>query len=121
MSVTNCHLDECIYATPHVNTAVASSRLDLHNNVHMNENTCSSKPSHQRWESLKFCKYKQSLKIPQRYQNLKNSVKCISYTDEDLDDAILKGHADILNFTGMLLLFMMKQLSVIPVSLVCEV
>ena len=38
--------------------------------------------------------------------------------DEDLGDSILKGHADIVNISEQELLSMIKQLAVIPVSVV---
>ena len=40
----NCPLDNCTYATPDVDDALAASLLNLHNNVYINANASSSKP-----------------------------------------------------------------------------
>ena len=53
MPLINCPLDNCIYATPDVDAAVAASLLKLRNNVHINEKFFITKASKvQRWTVL---------------------------------------------------------------------
>ena len=128
MPVIKCPLESCTYKTPDVDASVAASLLIIHNNVHINENSSKLKPpkmdrprigrdcSEEGWNIFrqKWTIFKDSMELTE----VEKSRQLYQCCEEDLGDAILRGHEDIVNLNEQELLKMIKQLAVVPVSVV---
>ena len=128
MPVIECPLQSCTYKTPDVDASVAASLLIIHNNVHINANSSKLKPpkmdrprigrdcSEEGWNIFrqKWTIFKDSMELTE----VEKSRQLYQCCEEDLGDAILRGHGDIVNLNEQELLKMIKQLAVIPVSVV---
>ena len=130
MTMINCPLDNCTYATPDVDADVTVSLLNLHNNVHINANISSSKPKLLKMDrpcigrncnEVVWNTFLQKLTMLKDSKEISETEKlCQLYQccDKDSGDAILKEHADIVKFSKQELLCMINQLAVIPVFVV---
>ena len=128
MPVIECPLQSCTYKTPDVDASVAASLLIIHNNVHINANSSKLKPpkmdrprigrdcSEEGWNIFrqKWTIFKDSMELTE----VEKSRQLYQCCEEDLGDAILRGHEDIVNLNEQELLKMIKQLAVVPVSVV---
>ena len=128
MPVNKCPLESCTYETPDVDASVAASLPIIHNNVHINASYSKPNPpkmdrprigrdcNEDVWNTFlqKWTMFKDSTEMSES-EKRRQLFQCC---DEDLGDAILKGHADVVNLSERELLSMIKKLAVIPVSVV---
>ena len=108
MPVVKCPLDGWLFATEDVDAAVAASLLILHNNVHLNENSKSSKqkpPKIDRPQVGKDCNEETWNTFMQKWKMFKESTELsdaetlrqlFQCCDEDLGNDLLKGHSHAL-------------------------
>ena len=130
MPVNKCPLESCTYETPDVDASVAASLPIIHNNVHINASYSKSKPpkmdrprigrdfNEEVWNTFlqKWTMFKDSTEMS-KSEKRRQLYQCC---DEDLGDAILKGHADVVNLSERELLSMIKQLAVILFQLLSD-
>lgn len=130
MPVINCPLDGCSFATEDVDAAIAASLLILHNNVHLNENAKCSKQkppkidrphigkdcTEEVWNTFtqKWTMFKESTELSSA-ETLRQLFQCC---DDELGDALLKGHSQAINSNEEELMKTIKLLAVVPVSVV---
>ena len=130
MPVFNCPLDGCTYATDDIDAAVAASMLIIHNNVHVNESAQRSKQkppkidrpeigrdsSEETWNMFiaKWQMFKDGTQLSQS-DTVRQLFQCC---DDELGDAIIKGHSAAINSSETELMRVIKQLAVTPVSVV---
>ena len=126
MLVIKCPLESCTFETPDFDASVAPSLLIIHKNVHINPNP--SKPKSQKMDRTRigrdckeevgtyFCKIWIIFKDSMELTEVEKRLKLYQWFEENLGDAILKGHGDVVNLILQELLRMMKQLAVIAVS-----
>ena len=129
MPVFNCPLEGCTYETVNCEASVAASLLMIHNNVHLNENANNSKQkppkidrphigkesSEEVWNIFesKWKMFKENTKMSGSEVRHQLYQCC----DEELGDAILKGHPNIVDtHSENELMLVIKQSAVIPVS-----
>ena len=128
MPVIKCPLESCTYETPDVDASVVASLLIIHNNVHINANSSKPKPpkmdrprigrdcNEEGWNI--FLQKRTIFKDSMEMTEVEKHRQLYQCCEEDLGDAILKGHNDVVNLSEQELLRMIKQLAVIPVSVV---
>ena len=132
MPIIQCPMAECPYRTDDVDAAVAAALLVIHNNVHLSAPRTSDASARQRapkierprisagsseetWNtfSTRWTMFKQSTRLTGA-ESVQHLFHCC---DEDLGDAILKGHPDAVTGTEDGLLQIIKQMAVIPVAI----
>ena len=132
MPVIQCPIAECTYSTQDVDAAVAAALLVIHNNVHIsapNNATAatrqrapkierpriSSGTSEESWNTFKtrWAMFKRNTGITGA-DAVQHLFHCC---EEDLGDALLKGHPDAVNGTEDELLKKIKKMAVIPVAI----
>ena len=132
MPVIQCPMTDCPYATEDVDVAIAAALLVIHNNVHIAAPptaVCSSKQrapkierpkissgsSEETWNSfaIRWSMFTSGTMLTDA-EKVQHLFQCC---DEDLGDAILKGHSSAVSGTEQALLAVMKQMAVIPVAI----
>ena len=132
MPVFQCPIEGCAFQTDDVDTAVAAVLLTIHNNVHLSTPVSSNAGSHHRapklerpkissgsseetWNtfSTRWSMFKRSTGL----SNTESLEQLFHCCDEDLGDAILKGHPNAVTSTEENLLKIIKQMAVIPVAI----
>ena len=132
MPAIQCPIADCIYITQDVDAVVAAALLGIHNNVHVSAPRNAEASTRQRapkierprisagsseetWNSFttRWAMFKRGTRLTDG-ESVQHLFQCC---DEDLGDAILKGHPDAVTGTEDVLLAKIKQMSVIPVAI----
>lgn len=132
MPVIQCPIAECPYRTEDVDAAIAAALLVIHNNVHVSAPTNANAATRQRapkierpklsagsseetWNTFitRWSMFKRSTALAAA-ESVQQLFHCC---DEDLGDALLKGHPDAVAGNEANLLSKIKKLAVIPVAI----
>ena len=132
MPSIKCPIAECPYSTEDVDAAVAAALLVIHNNVHVSAPRNAEAATRQRapkierprisagsseetWNifNTRWSMFKRSTGLAGA-ESVQHLFHCC---DEDLGDAILKGHPDAVTGSEDHLLNKIKQMAVIPVAI----
>ena len=132
MPVIQCPIAECTYRTEDVEVAIAAALLVIHNNVHIaappnvqaairqrapkiERPRISAGSSEETWNTFntRWAMFKRGTELA--------GAECVQHLfhccEEDLGDAILKGHPDAVGGSEDQLLVIIKQMAVIPVAI----
>ena len=132
MPVIRCPIAECPYRTEDVDVAIAAALLVIHNNVHISappnvqaatrqrapkieRPRISAGSSEETWNTFitRWTMFKRSTRLAGA-ESVEHLFHCC---EEELGDAILKGHPDAVSGNEEQLLVRIKQMAVIPVAI----
>lgn len=132
MVVVNCPISGCSYVTDDVDASVVSVLLTIHNNVHLNATSSTSRPSAPHKEpkadrpkvslgitSLEWSNFERRWNLFRNNEGIKPSsaaYQLFQCAEQSLSDRLLSAHPDIEQLNEASMISAMKQLAVIPVA-----